>query len=60
VVGLVVKHAGGVRKGFAILAGILITGLVDVFVAGNLLTWQKLVALPLVLLTTYVHIVYPV
>eukprot|EP00045_Choanoeca_perplexa_P013115 m.146572 g.146572 ORF g.146572 m.146572 type:complete len:332 (-) comp16244_c0_seq7:968-1963(-) len=59
IVGLVVKHAGGVRKGFSILAGILLTGLIDNVVAGNPLTTAKLLALPLVLVSTYVHITRP-
>ena len=47
------------RKGFSILAGILLTGLIDNVVAGNPLTTAKLLALPLVLASTYVHITQP-
>ena len=54
------KHAGGVRKGFSILAGILLTGYIDVMVAGNPLTVRKMVALPIVLGASYLHIVSPV
>jgi hypothetical protein len=54
------KHAGGVRKGFSILAGILLTGYLDVMVAGNPLTLRKMVALPIVLFASYLHIVSPV
>lgn len=60
IVGLVMKHAGGVRKGFSILAGILLTGYLDVVVAENPLTWPKLVSLPIVLLASYLHIIFPV
>ncbi|EDQ87371.1 uncharacterized protein MONBRDRAFT_33456 [Monosiga brevicollis MX1] len=59
VVGLVVKYAGSVRKGFAILAGIVITGLADFLVAGNPLSTAKLVALPLVVVCTYLHMAFP-
>ena len=60
IVGLVVKHVGGVQKGFSILAGILLTGVVDYYVAGNPLSINKVVALPLVLGCTYLHITAPV
>eukprot|EP00730_Choanoeca_flexa_P018352 TRINITY_DN8915_c0_g1_i1.p2 TRINITY_DN8915_c0_g1~~TRINITY_DN8915_c0_g1_i1.p2 ORF type:complete len:333 (+),score=64.76 TRINITY_DN8915_c0_g1_i1:1679-2677(+) len=59
IVGQVVKHAGGVRKGFSILAGILMTGLFDYAISGRPLTSAKLLALPLVLVSTYVHMTRP-
>lgn len=59
VVGLVTKYAGGVRKGFAIMAGIVLTGVFEWLWYDTPLTAQLLVILPIVLVSTYVHIQYP-
>jgi len=59
-VGLVIKHAGGVRKGFAIIVGILLTGIVEALLVGRLPSAATTAALPIVLVSTWVHIQYPV
>lgn len=59
-VGLVMKYAGGVQKGFAIMAGIVLTGFLDYAVEGRPLSPAKLIALPVVLISTYMHMQYPV
>ena len=76
-VGQVVKLAGGVQRGFSIIAGILLTGLIDVAVnnasftlrasmhsllapASCVITADMKIALPLVVVGTYLHIKYPV
>lgn len=58
-VGLVMKYAGGVRKGFAIIIGILITGLIQRMLYETPLTNEMLLALPIVLVSTLVHIRNP-
>ncbi|EGD76260.1 hypothetical protein PTSG_00963 [Salpingoeca rosetta] len=60
VVGLVVKHAGVVAKGFAILLGIVLTAVLEVLVDGHHINTTKLIALPLVLISTYLHMSFPV
>ena len=57
--GLVVKHAGVVAKGFAILLGIMLTATLEVFVDGNPLSTNKLIAIPIVILSTILHIKFP-
>ena len=55
-VGLVVKHAGGVRKGFTTILGILITAFAKLFFFGDALSKQTLIALPLVTVACWMHI----
>eukprot|EP00047_Mylnosiga_fluctuans_P009842 m.13381 g.13381 ORF g.13381 m.13381 type:complete len:309 (+) comp2820_c0_seq1:40-966(+) len=59
IVGLVTKYAGGDRKGFAILAGIVLTGVFEWLLYGQGLTPQLLVVAPVVVVATYVHITFP-
>lgn len=59
VVGLVTKYAGGVRKGFGLVMGILITGLVQNFVQGAQVSHAQLVATPMVILSLFLHSQYP-
>jgi hypothetical protein len=59
-VGQVVKYAGGVQRGFCVLLGILLTGLIEILVFAAPFSVAILVSLPLVLLGTYLHIAHPV
>eukprot|EP00052_Salpingoeca_macrocollata_P010042 m.78708 g.78708 ORF g.78708 m.78708 type:complete len:313 (+) comp17374_c0_seq2:1037-1975(+) len=58
-VGLVMKYAGGVRKGFSIMAGIVLTGFVEWIAFQRALTPQLIISVPVVILSTWVHIKYP-
>ena len=73
-VGQVVKHAGGVQRGFSIIGALILTGLVDFFFFDAVLSISRsdsnplidadicsamLVALPLVISATYIHIRFP-
>jgi len=58
-VGMVVKYAGGVRKGFAIVGGIILTGFLQYFLYKEPLSMDLLIALPLVLVSVSLHILYP-
>ena len=55
IVGLVTKYAGGVTKGFALIAGILVTAVADFFVYGTPLGPQHMVSTVLVSLSIYLH-----
>jgi len=59
VVGEVIRHAGGVRKGFGVILGMLITCILQYMIDGVPLTLKMWIALPLVLGGIYVHTVYP-
>eukprot|EP01038_Epipyxis_sp_PR26KG_P015373 gene15373-20724_t len=59
IVGLVTKYAGGVVKGFALIAGIIITGLAQYIVEGKPLGMKDLVGIILVSLAIYLHSSYP-
>jgi len=59
VVGLVMKYAGGVRKGFSIIGGILLTGFAQRLLYNAELSSAVVIALPIVLLSTFAHIRYP-
>lgn len=58
-VGQVTKHAGSVAKGFAIMAGIILTMLARFVVEGKKLDGELIVALPLVLISVYLHSCHP-
>ena len=58
VVGLVTKYAGGVTKGFALIAGIIITAIADYLVDGIPLGPQHLLSAILVSLSIYLHNTY--
>jgi hypothetical protein len=60
IVGLVVKYAGGVRKGFGIVAGIIITGLIQYYFYRMPLSDAVLIALPLVVISVILHVRFPV
>ena len=56
---MVTKYAGGVRKGFALIAGIIITGFVQWALEGKELQTNSWVAVGLVSLSIYLHASYP-
>ena len=55
VVGMVTKYAGGVTKGFALIAGILVTAVADYFVYGTPLGPQHVASTFLVSLAIFLH-----
>ena len=59
VVGLVTKYAGGVVKGFALIAGIIITGFAEWLLDGKKLEIKTWIAVVLVSLSIYLHSSYP-
>jgi UDP-sugar transporter A1/2/3 len=59
VIGFVTKYAGGVRKGFAIVGGILLTAMIDVQRGRIEMEWRIWLALPLVFFSTLIHSMYP-
>ncbi|RYH32336.1 hypothetical protein EON65_00725 [archaeon] len=54
------KYAGGVVKGFALIAGLIVTGIAQFIVDGKPLGFQDLAAVLLVSLSIYLHSKYPV
>ena len=58
-VGQVIKYAGGVRKSFSIIAGIIITGVAEWFVYSTPLSPRMIVCLPLAVVAMYVYTMYP-
>ena len=60
IVGQVTKYAGGVVKGFALIAGIIITGVVQWLTEDKPLTTRDWVAVLMVSLSIYLHSKYPV
>lgn len=59
VVGLVTKYAGGVVKGFALIAGIIITGFAQWLLDGKKLEINTWIAVVLVSASIYLHSSYP-
>ena len=59
VVGLVTKYAGGVTKGFALIAGILVTAVAEFLVHGTPLGDRHIVATALVSAAIYLHSSFP-
>lgn len=59
VVGLVTKYAGGVVKGFALIAGIIITGFAQWFIEGKQLEANTWIAVVLVSISIYLHTSFP-
>ena len=60
VVGLVTKYAGGVVKGFALIAGLIITGFAQWVFENKALQPKDWVACALVALSIYLHGSYPI
>ena len=58
-VGLVTKYSGGVRKGFALIGGIVLTTVAQSFVEGIPLTRQHYAAAALVAIATWLHSSFP-
>lgn len=60
IIGFVTKYAGGVRKGFALIAGILVTAFAQWVVEGKPLRSQDWMALGLVCFAIFLHSKFPV
>jgi hypothetical protein len=58
-VGMVTKYAGGVVKGFALIAGIIVTGVVQWILDGKPLKSLDYIAIVLVSVATFLHSQYP-
>mgnify|MGYP000489416975 CR=1 FL=1 len=58
-IGQILKYADAVSKGFALIAGIIVTGLVKWFFQGEPLEQKTWVALVLVACSIYLHTSYP-
>lgn len=59
VIGLVTQHAGSIVKGFALIFGLLVTGLAQWVLDGEELGSKDWLALALVSLSIYIHSSYP-
>lgn len=59
IVGLVTKHAGGVSKGYALIAGIIITGFAQFISEGESLKKAHFVAMVLVSVSIYLNSKHP-
>jgi UDP-sugar transporter A1/2/3 len=59
IVGLVTKYAGGVNKGYALIAGIIITGFAQFVSEGESLKKAHFVAMVLVSVSIYLNSKYP-
>lgn len=60
IVGMVTKHAGGVVKGFALIAGIVLTGLCQWAIDGKRLAPKDFAAVAFVSFAIFLHSSYPV
>lgn len=56
---LVHKHAGATRKGFALILGLVMTGVTQSWIEGESLSKDELMAMVLVILSSYLHLSYP-
>lgn len=56
---LVHKYAGATRKGFALILGLIMTGVTQSWIEGESLSANELGAMCLVILSSYLHIMYP-
>lgn len=59
IVGLVTKYAGGVAKGFALIAGILLTAFLQACMTATPPPLHHWLAAVLVAISTYLHATYP-
>lgn len=59
IVGLVVKFAGGVRKGFGTVIGMFLTAIFAFLIDDMPLNTATLLSLPLILISVSVHTIYP-
>jgi len=55
IVGLVTKYAGSVRKGFALIFGIIITVLIQAVTGEERITWNQSVGAVIVVISMYLH-----
>jgi len=58
-VGLVVKYAGGVRKGFGTVGGMFLTAVLSFFIEYSPFSVTTWIALPLLIASVYIHTIYP-
>jgi UDP-sugar transporter A1/2/3 len=59
IIGQVTKYAGGVEKGFALIAGIVVTGITEFVLFDKPLENKMIVAGALVSVSMYLHMHYP-
>lgn len=59
VVGMVMKYAGGIMKGFSLIVGIIITALAQAFVDGTSLGMKEMAGVLLVSVSIYLHSSFP-
>lgn len=55
IVGLVTKRLGGISKGFAVVGGLAITGVLQSVLERQVLSGELAVALALVVVSTWLH-----
>ena len=56
---LVHKYAGATRKGYALIAGLIMTGLTQSVIEGERLSFDEIAAVVFVILSSYLHLSYP-
>lgn len=56
---LVHKYAGATRKGYALIAGLIMTGLTQSVIEGERLSFDEILAVAFVILSSYLHLSYP-
>lgn len=56
---LVHKYAGATRKGYALIAGLIMTGLTQAVIEGERLSLDEILAVAFVILSSYLHLNYP-
>mmetsp|Transcript_16259 Transcript_16259/g.35382 ORF Transcript_16259/g.35382 Transcript_16259/m.35382 type:complete len:419 (+) Transcript_16259:174-1430(+) len=56
---MVHKHAGATRKGFALILGLIMTGVTQSWIEGESLSADEWTAMVLVILSSYLHLSYP-
>jgi len=59
IVGQVTKLAGSVNKGFALIIGVILSGIFQFFIFGIQLNWTTFLAIPLVFSAIHLHSKYP-
>ena len=58
-VGQVIKYAGGLRKSFSVIAGMIITGVAEWFVYDKALSARMYICLPLAVVSMYLYATNP-
>jgi len=59
IIGLVMKYAGGVRKGFSTVTGMFLTAVLSYFLEYRPLSMSTWIAVVLLIVSVYVHTSYP-